>query len=679
MLALLLPSLLPACALRPAGVFVYAEDAVAPVLVDAVAFIGDERIVLEASSDPAADVARIGRRDLAIGVVADLDCGECFRVDQVEDGAFVVHGGGPLGVQIGLADVLERHGWRFFHPWQSVRPTVISLIDAEGLGVTEEPEQSLRGLDPHTLHPIEGLFDLWVPSEEGLAGAKRIVDWVVKNRGNHLQWPGLDDIVDPVDGEVWRAHTAQIVDYAHARGVRVGVGVQLFGGANLQRAYDLLDASGGTAEAQQAAIDARLTTLTDGVPFDAINLSFGEFSGEDPATFIDTLNLTTERIHAALPAAEVSAVIHVGNMEDTRLEYDGRDLIYYFLVQYADPTIVPYIHTVMYYNLFDDAGLAYGHEEFDEHRQYLFDRMAAGEPVVYFPESAYWVAFDNPVPTYLPLYVYSRWIDLQQIRAQQGPLDRHVLFSSGWEWGYWQNDVATLRMGWSLPDDWRDLFAEMYAPWGQPDIADALADLAEAQHTALIGQRLAPWMAGRDVLMDIGRDLGIVSQPERRAFAEIVALDPAGRAAFRAEVLDPLLAHAAATDAVRARLDSVTGDDRWIAELRDGVGVDVHRAQYMATTLDALLLHADGDTAGAIAALDTAQRELDAARAIVSRRHADLHDPDGAQLLEEGRNPTVYDYGYLARANDLCFWEREKVQADAIVRGVTGVDPGCVL
>ena len=38
--------------------------------------------------------------------------------------------------------------------------------------------------------------------------------------------------------------------------------------------------------------------------------------------------------------------------------------------------------------------------------EFLFDRLENGLPVAYFPESAYWVAFDNSVPTYLPMYAF---------------------------------------------------------------------------------------------------------------------------------------------------------------------------------------------------------------------------------------------------------------------------------
>ena len=98
----------------------------------------------------------------------------------------------------------------------------------------------------------------------------------------------------------------------------------------------------------------------------------------------------------------------------------------------------------------------------------FFDRLENGLPVAYFPESAYWVAFDNSVPTYLPMYVRSRWLDMFEVKTQavvngHGSLTDHTLFSSGWELGYWQNDVATLRMNWSVPETYLSVFEDLFS------------------------------------------------------------------------------------------------------------------------------------------------------------------------------------------------------------------------
>jgi hypothetical protein len=71
---------------------------------------------------------------------------------------------------------------------------------------------------------------------------------------------------------------------------------------------------------------------------------------------------------------------------------------------------------------------------------------------------------------------------------------------------------------------------------------------------------------------------------------------------------------------------------------------------------------------------------LAAARQVVSRRHANLHDPRGRQrLLTPRQNATVYHYAYLPEANTMCFWNRERVEVQRLLFGSTESQPGWVL
>jgi hypothetical protein len=461
--------LLLACTRDDGGIYVVTTSDLTPVLTDFVADIGDERITL-LESDDTAKIARRYENGLTVTISGSLAPG-CYTLNDGDplthrgDGGFHAVGGDVLGAQYALADALEQRGYGFYHPQETVIPVDLAATtwDPEvWKNWTRGFDQSIRGLDPHTLHPIEFLQDAWVPSDEGLERAERVVDWLVKNRGNQLQWPGLEDILtSSSDGAAWADHTAALVDYAHERGIQTSVGIQLFGGANLQEAFDLVDDPEAPEAERRAAMDERLHVLLHppggpSVAFDKVNLSFGEFSGEDPDVFIDNVNLFADVLRGIADeegrTIEPDATIHVGANQS--VTYNDEEILYYFLVKYADPTIVPYIHTVMYYTLFDDAGGAYGHDDFSEHRQYLEDRMDMGQPVAYFPESAYWCAFDNPMPLYLPVYIKSRFEDMKELSDAGYPLDQHVTFSSGWEWGYWQTDVAVLRMGWSLPETW---------------------------------------------------------------------------------------------------------------------------------------------------------------------------------------------------------------------------------
>ena len=104
-------------------------------------------------------------------------------------------------------------------------------------------------------------------------------------------------------------------------------------------------------------------------------------------------------------------------------------------------------------------------------------------------------------------------------------LQDHVLFSSGWEWGYWLNDVATLRMNWSVPNDYCDTIEQILKPLNESGLASAICALAEVQHAAMIDERLAPWTASLDVAMQAGAGLDIVAQPLRPDFDALTQQD----------------------------------------------------------------------------------------------------------------------------------------------------------
>jgi hypothetical protein len=620
-----------------------------------------------------------GRGDATyhVEVVADLTgCRECYRLDAEagrSDG-WIVHTADVLGAQYGVSHVLELLGFRFRHPFDTYVPAhpAPGPDTAAVLGTLFTPDKARRGLHLHTIHPTEAYYALWQP-EAGHERARRICDWIIKNRGNYVQWVALDDIMNADRHAAWQRDTRAIIDLAHARGLQVGLAFQLFGRSNLQRGFDLIDEEAAPVEPQ---IAARLPLITDGLPFDAYELSFGEFFGADPSVFVGTVDETYRQLHALAPQARLDAVIHVGN--DQRVTYMGETMIYYFLVKFADPHVVPSVHTVMFYDLYEDAGLAYHHEDFAEHREFLLERLRTGKPVVYKPETGYWVAFDDSVPMYLPLYLRSRWLDLDRLHADavaggHPDLAEHLLFSTGWEWGYWQHDVAALRASYTLPARWQDQLAEQLAPDASALVQPIVA-LTELQHHALIEQRLAAYQAGRDTIIDAGAAAGIVGAPDRIDVDDVAGLG-GELSAFRTDVVAPLGDYAQQVGALAATLPAADGP--WAAEIVDGIEIDAARARFIHAIYDAVARAAAGEP-GAEAALTEAQAAMVAGQVIVARRHAARHDDD-RRLVESDFNATVYAYGYLRFADDLCYWQREWVMAANAVRQQSAQPPSCFL
>ena len=581
--------------------------------------------------------------------------------------------GDHLGVQYGLADFLEGMDYRFYHPYKSYIPEELDAPEFDIAGEWQSPQMSRRGLHLHTIHPIEGYYDFWEPSEQNLERAKMVVDWTIKNRGNYIEWVGLDNITDDeAEMIAWRAHNKQIVDYIHERGMRAGIGVQLFGSGNLQNGYDLIDSMSADHTEQ---ITERIGDLMSDADFDTLEVSFGEFFDEEPDVFIDEINQTYDAVQSIVPGIEMTSRIHVG--DDLQVEYQGEEMIYYFLAAYANPDITPWVHTVMYYNLFESANGAYHHEDFTEHREFLLERLRNELPVNYFPESAYWVAFDNSVPMYLPLYIRSRWLDMVEIKKwaaeEEVPsLDDHVLFSSGWEWGYWQNDVATLRMNWKVPDSYLTVLKDIFGNYENGDqIAQTIYDTAELQKKWLIENNLDAYTCGVDNIMVLGYTQDIVSQPKRLSFEQMMEVD-------NSEL-----------DAIRSKLDAYSGQllditenfgeqtDPWLQEIEHGLWIDFHRANYMSQLIYAILEAKSGGSPNS--KISEAEEILLEAQKIVDIQHSQAWDPDIKRLTGTNSNATLYQFGYLHRADELCYWNRELIQVKNLLQDSSEYPPGCGL
>lgn len=236
-------------------------------------------------------------------------------------------------------------------------------------------------------------------------------------------------------------------------------------------------------------------------------------------------------------------------------------------------------------------------------------------------------------------------------------------------------------MGFRLPDTWRAPLDEMFAPWGEDGraLAEAIAEVGEAEHEALIVHRAAAYLAGRDQLLDAGKVVGIISQPDRVSFSDLHGMSPEERTAFATSVLAPL--HTL-EDRLAPLLEKIKAlppvqSDPFFAEVRDGVAITLARARYIRALYEAVKNDADSGSDGGRVA--DALAILGEARAIVSRRHADLHDGPSRRLLLNAPNQTVYQYGYLREASWLCFWERERVEVQRLLFGSVEAQPGCVL
>jgi hypothetical protein len=109
----------------------------------------------------------------------------------------------------------------------------------------------------------------------------------------------------------------------------------------------------------------------------------------------------------------------------------------------------------------------------------------------------------------------------------------------------------------------------------------------------------------------------------------------------------------------------------------DGVRIDALRTDFAHALYSAALAHtATGSDDGWLAVADGL---LDQARDVVDTRHADLHDPQPERLISQGDNATIYRFGFLGMADELCFWNKERGEAAQVIEGSDEIPPGCAL
>ena len=128
-----------------------------------------------------------------------------------------------------------------------------------------------------------------------------------------------------------------------------------------------------------------------------------------------------------------------------------------------------------------------------------------------------------------------------------------------------------------------------------------------------------------------------------------------------------------------AAIATPTGTDVWSVEVADGLAVTTLRARYIAALYASAAATGAGDTEAAATHLELAATTLESARAVVTRRHAALHDNVDGRLTVPGENPSLYQFGYLRWADELCYWSREYAQASNLAVGTELDVPACAL
>jgi hypothetical protein len=578
------------------------------------------------------------------------------------------------GVSFGLYGLLqEKLGFKFYHP----KRTIIPFHKEWPLPVNFQwkafPSFARKGFHIHTLHPIELTEQLHNPDYPHAAeDLREYIDWLARNQQDTVQFYLLRDI----DHARWIGHARGLVAYAHKRGIETGVEFSLF--MIQQEAFQTIKLL-RFFPSYTHQIDSTLSWIFR-VDWDFVTVDFsmGEYL-PDMGELMPWLKTYLIRQVSERYKTKVMVPTHVIGSQhwcQTGTYGPGENASN---DEYLKTGIL--IHTVMFYSIDEPSAPVYGDINFRGMLAMAIQENKRRE-TWYWPESAYWVSFDNSVPLLLLPYLDARYSDMETMKRIG--VDNHLTFSSGWEWGYWLVDWSIARWSWTYNDNGavqktsqlsvlHDLFTDngIYVLFQR-----ALA----LQNYYFKDRELIGFMSALDPSAELPWPFNRPFQP-RPFFSNSWLLYKASDAEaenIAASTVSELETYAREMNAVAEDLEleieriyagqrQVPPDIPLIArELTRALEVTALRAQHRSLTIRALLAQRKGHwwlpaTKEAESLLRQAARVRLKALALV-RLQEKIYRYPVSLIARPRKNFTAYHFGYLYPASNLFFWRREEEQ-----------------
>jgi hypothetical protein len=573
------------------------------------------------------------------------------------------------GVAMGLYALLQEHlGFRFVHPRQTIVPEITTWPLPPNFRFSGQPVFDKKGFHLHTQHPLELTEPLHNPDfPGGMEMIEEYLLWLARNGQNYFEFC----LLEGVDLPNWIPYASQFVQFGHERGILCSVDLSLH--MIQQRAYKLVQFPPVTFKSFEKQIDEKLELLLS-AGWDFVNMEFSM------AEFVGAMAKLRHRLREYVvgkmreyPQVKLMGRQHVVKPED---EIGGRNKKEKLITK-PDPDRGILIHTVMCYAIEDQKAPVYELDNF----HHLYDMLIAENQVRetwYYPESAYWITFDNSVPMLLLPYLSARLRDIQTM--QKLGIPGHVTFSSGWEWGYWLVDWSIARWSWEYKFNGQTVQKQPLAPlFSIADFNSVLLEMNDIlflQNSGFIQKNHLRYLCPENIPDEFPAPGNKQFQPRAEAIAKIWARDfpqyQPGAEPFRS--MQEMSHYADLTDTylekMAGKLEFCCEDPLVTAladELMDAIRVTNLRQRHRVATLSALAVLSGADSAEVVAKgtvednLNMAYGYRKRALSLVEQQEARYRYP--LELIARPlKSYTVYDFGYLYTVSDLFWWQREEEQ-----------------
>ncbi len=564
---------------------------------------------------------------------------------------------GDVGAANGLYHLTERLGAVWIHPEEPVRFTHKATGLPVGDGSWDEPRFALRGFHEHTQHPIPMSDYLLRPgSDDFRERVSRYLRWLARNRQNVLLFHALRTL----DLPVWGPYMADIA--AEARGYGIHMGAVVGFADEQQHAFKLIATASPDPDADiRAGLDALLAADLDYV---GLQLGTSEFTKPADADVLHWLEVATEHLADKHPQVRAFAWIHITcSVKD---EAGG----YFFHLPLSGPeSLGAFVHTTMFYTLTDPAPV-YDCEDFGHQLEFV-DAAEGKRELVFFPETAWWLGFDNNVPLVLPITGLSRERDIETLRGRD--VTGHVTFTTGREWTYWQYDHYLTRATWS-EESWDAYVAAISPLYGDHQVAARalIRGVTAAQEHVLYRVRpeLFFYLSGELPQDEAGAAAGILARRPKVPFKEVLGYDEAAFALWRERDYAALGDFAVALDAALEPLESLGPLDAsagLVFELQASYETLRDRVAHVRHLYTGVIRVREGDRAGAEAELAAARAISERVIARVAEVEALYRDPLEILAEEKPDTLTAYPLGYLHETRTGYFWTRRDEQLALLI------------
>lgn len=557
------------------------------------------------------------------------------------------------GLSNGLYYFLQNKlGFQFYHPKETIIPDLSNYV-LDTFTETITPRFDKIGFHIHAMHPLEiteALLNENTPN--GATEVKTYIDWLCRNGQNYFEF----NLLRSIKLETWIPYMKSIVDYAHERGVICGADMSFH--MIQQRAFQLYKKFPKSFRKKETQILNNIAQLMQ-INWDVWNVEFAttEFTHKDE----DKLHEQQKFLFDNLEKYKVKLTSRKHVVKDENLMSGEKskktkrtDM---------DSAYALFVHTVMFYGLQDSSTPVYRNKDFSHLRNLLIESNQYRD-TWYFPESAYWITFDNSVPMFLTPYLEARLQDI--LYCDSIGIDGHLTFSSGWEWNHWLIDWSIARWCW---DDHKQPHPLQFLEAVIKDAAiNEYAEKANRlQQSFIKDKQLIKVLTAQTITDEIGGKLNLEFHP-RPEFAYKYILNKATKSELeflQNKYISELDSFIQQYNQLKSAY-SLVKSNKQVDELLLSLDVTALRAEHRKNTLSYLI----GSRINSINKTNiSVQHFLDTAKSIRERALTLVKQQENnyryalSSIAAEKKSKTVYDFGYLYTVSDLHFWEREELQA----------------